>query len=373
MQIEEIEKIELQREEKLPVQKLKRRQDSKKILDIVYLMVWTKTCGGSKIILEYVNRLAKLGHHITIMTYDQKPTWFPLDEKIKFIQLNTEQKMENYIPSCDLVVATSWKNIYSAVKANCAPVAYFEQGGSHIFAKEGLSQKKQEIVEQRIQEASFIYTVSNDTKKVINEKYGREAFVVHNAVDSNIFYPREKQMKQKDTITITTIGPEEFAFKHVDNIIQAVNILKQRHSNIEFKWITQTKPEIHKEENAIVNPSQIVIGDTLRNTDIYVCASEYESFGLPVLEAMTCGAAIITTNNGGVSDFVEDKVNGLMIEKDNIEDIVNKMEFLILNTAERERLAENANKTAKKFSWDISVKRLEEYYREIAKYEVVVK
>ena len=49
------------------------------------------------------------------------------------------------------------------------------------------------------------------------------------------------------------------------------------------------------------------------------------------------------------------------------------MEFLILNTAERERLAENANKTAKKFSWDISVKRLEEYYRKIAKYEVVVK
>ena len=80
MQIEEIEKIELQREEKLPAQKLKKRQDSKEILDIVYLMVWTKTCGGSKIILEYVNRLAKLGHHITIVTYDQKPTWFPLDE-----------------------------------------------------------------------------------------------------------------------------------------------------------------------------------------------------------------------------------------------------------------------------------------------------
>ncbi len=31
-------------------------------------------------------------------------------------------------------------------------------------------------------------------------------------------------------------------------------------------------------DNLIINPEQIIIGDTLRKTDIYICASMYESF-----------------------------------------------------------------------------------------------
>ena len=149
MEIAEIEKIELSRDETLPKQILKKCIEKKDILNIVYLMVWTKVCGGSKIILEYTNRLSKLGHKITIISYDKKPTWFPVDENIKFIQLSPNQKMEDNIPDCDLIVATSWKNIYSAIKAKRAPVVYFEQGGSHIFDTENLDSRKKKIVELR--------------------------------------------------------------------------------------------------------------------------------------------------------------------------------------------------------------------------------
>ncbi len=57
MDIKELEKIELERTEKLSPQKLKRTNSRKEVLKITYLMVWTKVCGGSKIILEYANRI----------------------------------------------------------------------------------------------------------------------------------------------------------------------------------------------------------------------------------------------------------------------------------------------------------------------------
>ncbi len=369
MTIQDIEKIELERTEKTPEQNLKKQTSSKQKLNIVYLMVWTKTCGGSKIILEYTNRLAKLGHKITIITYDQKPSWFNLDEKIEFIKLNPQQKMEDNIPNCDLVVATSWKNIYSAMKANRAPVVYFEQGGGHIFDTANLDKTKKEIVENRIKNVSFIYTVSNYAKEIIQKEYQRDAFVVPNAVDSNIFFQRNDNEKPKNTIDITTIGPEEFEFKHVDNIIKAVSILKQKYPNIVFHWISQSEPKKHL-ETAVVNPPQIEIGNTLRNTDIYICASDYESFGLPVLEAMTCGATVVTTNNGGISDFVKDKENGLIVKKNSVEDIIEKVEELIKNEEYRKKLAKNAEETAKKFNWDKSVELLEQYYKQIAQYKV---
>ncbi len=369
MQIENIEKIELERQEKTPEQKLKKQGAKEEKLNIVYLMVWTKTCGGSKIILEYANRLSKLGHKIKIVTYDQKPNWFPIDEKIEFIKLNPEQKMEDNIPNCDLVVATSWKNIYSAMKANVAPVVYFEQGGGHIFDIKHLDKRKKEVVEDRIKSVPFIYTVSNYAKDIIKKEYQKDAFVVPNAVDANIFYTKEDEQNNNDTINITTIGPEEFEFKHIDNIIQAVSILKEKYSNIVFHWISQSEPKKHFEK-AIINPPQIEIGNTLRDTDIYICASDYESFGLPVLEAMTCGAAIVTTDNGGISDFVQDKENGLIVKKNSVDDIVKKVEELIKNEEYRKRLAKNASRTAQNFNWNKSVEILEQYYKQISQYKV---
>ena len=102
--------------------------------------------------------------------------------------------------------------------------------------------------------------------------------------------------------SITIIGSEEFKFKNIEAILQVIRKLKERYP-IQVNWVTQTKPERNKEE-AIINPEQKRIGDILRNTDIYICNSEYESFGLPTLEAMTCGATVITTDTGGMRDFV---------------------------------------------------------------------
>lgn len=154
---------------------------------------------------------------------------------------------------------------------------------------------------------------------------------MYNAIDNKIFYPRSVQdTNSDDVIEITIIGSEDFKFKNIDEILQAIRKLKQKYDNIKLNWITQTKPEKNNEP-AVINPPQKLIGEILRKTDIYICNSEYESFGLPILEAMTCGAAVITTDTGGMRDFVVENENAILIQKHNIEDIYQKTEFLINN------------------------------------------
>ena len=96
----------------------------------------------------------------------------------------------------------------------------------------------------------------------------------------------------------------------------------------------------------------------------------YEAFCLPVLEAMTCGTAIITTNNGGNMDFIEENKNALIIEKDNINDIVQKVETLLNNQDLRESLVKNGVEEAARYSWNSTINKIEEYYQEIANYVV---
>ena len=370
MDINEWEKLELEVGENIEPQKVvKLYSEEKDVLEITYIMVWTKVCGGSKIILEYANRLAKRGHKINIVTYDEYPKWFSLSENVNFIKVTNGEDIINYIPESDVVVSTSWKCIRKAVKSNKGPVAFFEQGGSHLFELDKLNDRKREIVQQRMRLPAFIYTVSQYSADKIKEIYGKDASIIYNALETSIFYSR-KEEKQKEETSITIVGSEEFKFKNIGEILEVIRLLK-RNYKIKLNWITQNNPKINEEgKDAIVNPQQKVIGDVLRNTDIYICNSEYEAFGLPTLEAMTCGAAVITTDTGGMRDFVQNGINALVINHHDKDDMKEKIEMLINDKKLIHKIAENGMKTALKFNWDNSVINMEKYFRKIAKYRI---
>ena len=96
------------------------------------------------------------------------------------------------------VIYKGWKCIYTAVESHKAPVTFFEQGGAHIFDINNLSEKKKQVVQNRINLVPFIYTVSSYTKDKIKEVYNKESDVICNAVDSNIFFPRNPKDIKKD-------------------------------------------------------------------------------------------------------------------------------------------------------------------------------
>ena len=320
---------------------LKYKKKDKNYLNITYVMTWTGICGGSKIIFEHANRLVEKGHKITIISHDNEPTWYKLNEKVDFMQIPYGEILCESIPEdSDIIVATYWREIYECVEQRIAPVVYFEQGDFHLFDIEKLDKRTFKYIDNQLKTINYIYTVSNFAKQKLEEIYGvKNINVIPNAVDERIFY--YVNHKENKNINITLIGAEQSKFKRIENIIEAIKIIKEKGYKIKVNWITPICPEVNKDINAIVNPPQILIGDILRNSDIYICASMYESFCLPVLEAMTCGAAIITTNNGGNMDFVKDNFNALVIEKDNINDIVEKVEKLIKFTELRKNLVKN--------------------------------
>ena len=370
---EELKKIEFERREK-KLQNAERQQlilskNRKEKLNITYVMTWTGVCGGSKIILEHANRLTKKGHNITLISHDDRPEWFELETSINFIKVPWGEVLCEKIPkSTDVIVATYWREIYECVEQKIAPVIYFEQGDFHLFDLEKMDERLYNYINKQLKTINYIYTVSKFASEKLKRVYNVDAKVIPNAVDDKIFY--YKSHKDNEIANITIIGSESAEFKRIQNIINAINIIKNKGYKIKLNWITPTEPKKNKDIKAIVNPKQKIIGDILRNTDIYICASIYESFCLPVLEAMTCGAAIITTNNGGNMDFVKDNENAILIKKDNIDDIVNKIEILLNDKELRKKFTQKGLEIARKFSWKKTIDKIELYYLEISKYEV---
>jgi glycosyltransferase involved in cell wall biosynthesis len=60
--------------------------------------------------------------------------------------------------------------------------------------------------------------------------------------------------------------------------------------------------------------------DFYNDHDLFLVASKREGTPLPLLEAMACGCFPVCTNVGAVSDLIEHKKNGYIVENRTIED-----------------------------------------------------
>ena len=352
-------------------QKLHKSTLSTKKIEITYVMTWTGICGGSKIILEHANKLTELGHKVNIITHYPYPSWYNLSSKIIFQQIPLTQILCESIPkTSNIIITTYWREIGEAIEQKIAPVVYFEQGDFHLFDSQNVDTELFDYIYKQINLASFVYTVSSHAKKKLKDIYNVNSLIIPNAINKQIFYPVEKSESVVKKIVL--IGSPNTEFKGIKEILTAISITKKQYPNLHVTLITPESPlsTLQNVDTIIINPAQQVIAQVLQESDIYICGSHYESFCLPVLEALSCGCSVITTNNGGINDFCVDNENCLIVEIKNPISISMALIDLIENNNKITDLSKQGIISSEKFSWDTIVKKIEAYYLDIANYEV---
>lgn len=90
-------------------------------------------------------------------------------------------------------------------------------------------------------------------------------------------------------------------------------------------------------------------------TEIFVYPAIYEGFGLPVLEAITAGAPVITSNTSSLPEVGGKAV--LYVDPLDVSDIVLKIKNLLENPRLRTNLIKKGKIQAQKFSWEKTVRK----------------
>jgi O-antigen biosynthesis protein len=93
----------------------------------------------------------------------------------------------------------------------------------------------------------------------------------------------------------------------------------------------------------------------LAGADVLVCASRDETMPIAILEAMSLGKAIITTNVGGTSEWLRDGSNALIVPVDDRAALAHALQRCAEEPALRESLGKNAERT---FATEFSLDRL---------------
>jgi glycosyltransferase involved in cell wall biosynthesis len=98
-----------------------------------------------------------------------------------------------------------------------------------------------------------------------------------------------------------------------------------------------------------------------RAADLYVTPTRYEGFGLTLLEAMTAGCPLISTDIPVVNETVQHGVNGWLTRYNDPDDLARGMLTLLGDEALRQRLIAGGHATiATKFREDMLVERVED-------------
>lgn len=97
----------------------------------------------------------------------------------------------------------------------------------------------------------------------------------------------------------------------------------------------------------------------------FVYPSLYEGFGLPPLEAMACGAPVITSRIPSLMETVGSAAR--LVDPNDIDDLARAMIEMLSHDHVRHHYAELGSNHVKKFSWEQTALKTLDIYRELLK------
>ena len=332
-----------------PISMLPNKTDADPLLDTPITIV-TETLnyisGGVRCIVEVLNHLACRGYKVSchVTQSDLRCEW--LHVKFPILPLKDLPKFEGiavspYSPTAEIVA-----------RSNAQSKFYWVHSYEPKFPElTGRSDKWRLMAENsyRIEELEY-FTVSNYIRSILELIYGRDLLspLVPGGVDTDLFKPG---MKSEATLKIMFLS-REHQFRGGKDIVHALKMVLQDKVNVDV-YVMGFPIDMDGIPHQFYPPlPQSEFAALLGQMDIFIHASHFEGFGLPPLEAMACGSAVIATPMGA-SDYLLHGYNAFVVPPKRPDKIADAIKRISTDTVLRKRLQENGRETvSNSYTWE---------------------
>ena len=234
--------------------------------------------------------------------------------------------------------------------------------------------------------ADCIITISNFSKAELIKylDYPEEKIeIVYPAVDHSIYYPKrskdilEKYGISKDEKVIIYVGSET-PRQNVPVIIEAFSKLKERIPEVRLIKVGESQSadarvKIINLINSLKLQDDVIFLEYVPEedmpklynaSDLLVYPCEYAGFGLPPLEAMSCGTPVITSDTSSLPEVVGDA--GIMIEPKDDTLMAEKMYEVLTSVDLRNEMIKKGLKRAEMFKWQEAADKTLNIYKDLS-------
>jgi len=214
---------------------------------------------------------------------------------------------------------------------------------SSSFARGNMPTKEMQSYQKIYEESSINIAVSRKFSKLLSNIYNLQFGFIPNVVDTDYFFKNKNKNKKRNS--------DKFIFINIANLnknknqIMLVNAFFKsfkNNKNIQLSILgAGSEYNTLQKEIDILNMNEQIklfgfatrekVLKELKNSDAFVLSSNYETFGVVLIEAMSCGLPVISTRCGGPESIIIEKELGILVEKNNIDVLSNTMKMIYIN------------------------------------------
>ena len=226
-----------------------------------------------------------------------------------------------------------------------------------------------------------IISISNFTKQCLCENHickSARISTVHYGIDAMFSekHPRRRGTHGRKPVPmrILVVGATQEPYKNMDTILKAFSIVIAR--NKVKTVLVKVGAAFSAEQNRFIERAGIdshieFIGqythrqmpDLYTSVDLLLMPSLCEGFGMPVLEAMSCGVPVVTSRRGSIPEVAGEAA--LYVDPEDPEDIANGVERTIDEPALRKQMVRAGLKQASHFSWQRTARETASVYQQL--------
>lgn len=340
--------------------------------------------GGYKVVYEYANHLVARNHSVRVVhpaLYDKKASvserlkswlrylyrkgtdygpknWFDIDQRVELLWVPSLDS--RYIPPADVVIATAWQTaewvaLYPKSRGEKLQIVY-----DYEHYKAASPELRQRIVRALKSEITKIAT-SPSVVEMLTEitPHTKPHYYVSNGIDLETFQLRNSIETERKSIGFPSRSE---LFKGTEDAVKALSIVYpalERKGYSVWSFGGQRPTYLPAWVNHYQRPSDSQLCQLYNQTAIFVVPSHYEGWGLPGAESMACGAALVSTDNGGVRAYAEHQTTAILCSPKAPEEIAKSVQMLLDNEGLRQRIARAGYEHIQSFTWENAVDELE--------------
>lgn len=267
-------------------------------MKIAYLLESTEIFGGVQIVLRQAEALARRGHRVTVVSPGPAPDWFPL-ARARFERSSYRDSAA--LGEAEVRVATFWTTVPPALEAARGPVFHLCQGyEGEIAHYRDVRNEIERIYRAPTHKLAISATLAARLKML---GFG-PAQDVGQAFDAAGFFPGPARAAA-DPPVVLVVGPLEAEFKGIEIALRGLALARKRGARFHLRRISYS-PCLEAERTLGVTdeyhdslaPERMPFA--YRASDVFVGASRVEEgFGLPSLEALSCGLPTLLSDVPG--------------------------------------------------------------------------
>ena len=360
------------------------------------------TFGGSGIVAtELGHALAKKGHEVHFITYDQPVRLDIMDKNIYYHQVNVHvYPLFDYQPyelalSSQMVETVISRKLDVLHVHYAIPHAYAAFMARQILKDRGINISvvttlhgtditlvgKQPsylpAVKFSIEHSCAVTAVSQSLKEdtIKNFSTEKEIRVIPNFIDVSLYTKVTKctgQLANEDEFIVSHISN----FRPLKRTKDVMKIFAGIRKEVKAKLILmgdgpdrdktlQMAKDLGIERDVKYLGKTNDVERVLCMSDLFLLPSSSESFGLAALEAMAAKVPVISTNIGGIPEVNIDGVTGFFSDVGDVKGMITKSLKILQNPELKKELSANAFNRAKEFDISAIVPMYEDLYQEV--------